>query len=163
MIDKLSAKLFKNRKTKISYGDVQKQSVAIGRRIADGIKAGEIPADFQLACISRGGSIPAVIISNMLNKRPVKYLEIRSYNGDNRQGEIIDETPADYIDAARPMIIIDDLYDTGATIRYIQQKYPGALIATLFYKTKNDGYKKLWHAGKKMPNVWLTFPWCPAI
>ena len=55
-------------------------------------------------------------------------------------------------------LLIDDIVDTGATVRAVRKLLPKAFFATLYARSKTKGLVDLYlhEAG---PDVWIDFPW----
>ena len=111
-----------------------------------------------LIAISRGGLIPAGIIAYELDIRTVESVSVVTYDGeeqrDSKEVEIISSLQSD----GKGYIVIDDLADSGNTIDILRAKFPKALFATVYAKTK--GLPKTDVYLKEMPQEkWIMFPW----
>lgn len=116
--------------------------------------------------VSRGGLIPATIISHFVNL-PFKVVGVKSYKG-MRCGDIEFTQPFPLDDEIpKQVIIVDDLVDTGRTISYLVD-YLRALrpdvdiIVITAYIKKNfiepEGID-LFHIEEKDKDTWLVFPY----
>jgi len=114
----------------------------------------------------RGGLVPSVIISHILNV-PIYNFGIRSYTDDNVPGEIaFDQTlgikfVTKYRD--KRVIIIDDLSDKGKTIMELNsffelQQFTHYKFATLYIK-ESTSYVPNFYIKRFDDNIWLDFPW----
>jgi len=102
--------------------------------LAAKIRSGGMPE--LIIGVSRGGWIPAVMLSHRLNI-PVQPL-----------GAVIN-TPK--------VLVVDDICDTGKTLWKIMQTFSlEAKSATLFYKY-NDTWDPTYYV--KETNEWIVFPW----
>ena len=110
-----------------------------------------------ILALTRGGLAPAALLSYHLNILNIDTFCVSSYN-DRTQNKlkIIKEAPLE--SGGEGWLIIDDLSDTGKTIKLVKNKYPNAHVATLYAKP----------SGKKLPDVyveefdqncWIVFPW----
>ncbi|MEN9895004.1 MAG: hypothetical protein RIR97_856, partial [Pseudomonadota bacterium] len=71
-----------------------------------------------IVCITRGGLVPAAIISRELNIRVIETVCIASYHDYDTQGELDilkGITPVLSENGGEGVLIIDDLTDTGKT------------------------------------------------
>lgn len=92
-----------------------------------------------VAGISRGGLIPAVMLSHKLKL------------------QMIPITPIDMIETDHETVIVDEIYDTGKTIEKVKSFNPRAAYATLFH---NDHLPELdFYCIKRDLVDWVVFPW----
>lgn len=132
-----------------------------------GVMKGNYYAPRKLVALARGGLVPATILAHKLDIRNVRSFSIRSYHGDETRAGAIEAGRADmagFVD--HQTLVIDDLWDTGETMKYMQAIYKDVegrtpLFATLFHKSpKMEGplppinFPGLW-----VPDQWITFPW----
>ena len=144
----------------ISYDEISFYS----RTIADRLKDEGITHVIGLA---RGGLVPATIISYKLDVPLLSYA-ISSYKGTTKTDkfkvhQFVHFSDLKSLKEADPhVLVVDDICDTGETMRYIWHKLTLAAIkakyATLFTKKKHR--KFLDHYGHVIPdNKWIVFPW----
>ena len=55
-------------------------------------------------------------------------------------------------------LLIDDIVDTGATVRAIRKLLPKVFFATLYAKSKTKDLAAL-YLHEASPDVWIYFPW----
>ncbi len=110
-----------------------------------------------IVSINRGGCIPGVYLSHFLNK-PHKMIDIKSLN-DNSKNEF------PFLQKNKPMLIIDDINDTGKTFDLVKKIFKdsdfeirfAALINNISSKTKIDYHGQL--IDKSDNPFWYVFPW----
>ena len=119
---------FNKSKTYFSYTEVQNDCSTIFNFLKDKEISGLVP-------ILRGGVVPAVILSFMLNK-PIK------------------EKPTSIKD-----VFVDEIVDFGMTYRRIYRKYPKNLFVCLYFNKKHYNYKKKPDFYVKIVENWCVFPW----
>ena len=110
-----------------------------------------------IVSINRGGCIPGVYLSHFLNK-PHKMIDIKSLN-DNSKNEF------PFLQKNKPMLIIDDINDTGKTFDLVKKIFKdsdfeirfAALINNISSKTKIDYHGQL--IDKSINPLWYIFPW----
>ena len=111
----------------------------------------------KIIAISRGGLLPAGIISYELDIRNTQAINISCYDG-NRQREDEDIIiKADVGEVNEKTLIIDDLSDTGKTFQLVRQMFPKAYLASVYAKPTGARYVDLY--GMAIPDKWLVFPW----
>lgn len=129
------------------------------------IKSDNFVPDF-LVGLSRGGLVPLGFLAGeqMFDNRATKIINVKSYSKSGCQAELRVILPMHLEDmqAAKSILIIDDLVDSGKTLDYVyalfKTTFPNAVIktATLFYKAsskiKPDYYVQEIHD-------WVIFPW----
>ena len=130
MSKKLDGKAF------LSWGDIEEQVDRLAEQINRMDKK-----PFYLYGVPRGGLIPATWLSH---KTGIKYQQINSI-------EISKIADLSHI------MIIDDICDSGETIKKLKENFPKCQTATLYYKEtaieKPDIY------GEVTGEEWLVFPW----
>ena len=113
--------------------------------------------------VARGGLVPATIISYMLDKPLITY-GISSYKG-TKKTEFHTSQPlstAALKENNAHVLIVDDICDTGDTMRYITTNLALGSIsyktACIFTKEKHKEW--LDHYGLVIPDdKWIVFPW----
>ena len=111
----------------------------------------------KIVAISRGGFIPAGILSYELNIRKTSVINIISYNGSEQTKlEKIDNIES-VGEVDEKTIIIDDLSDSGQTIKVMRQTFAKGTYVTVYAKEKGKNQPDIYE--KEMPEKWLVFPW----
>ena len=111
----------------------------------------------KIIAISRGGLLPAGVISYELDIRNTQAINISSYDGERQRTieEIV--IKADIGEVDEQTLIIDDLTDTGTTFRLVKQLFPKATLTAVYAKPK--GKKDVDIYGVDIPDKWIVFPW----
>ena len=135
--------------------------------------------------ITRGGNVPATIISNMLNIRceALKISLRDDINGTERNSSMVKDAFGVFQQGVgyegKNILIVDDINDTGATFNYIKEDWSSGGT-----KSHNDRWKEVWgsnvrfavlteNLGSSFPlvsyfaheinkdedNTWLVYPW----
>ena len=125
-----------NGKVFLTWDDIEEQVDNLANQIS---KMDKKP--FYIYGVPRGGSIPAVWLSH---KTGIKYQQINSV----QISKIADLSH---------ILIVDDICDSGETIKKIKEDFPKCQTATLYHKKtaidKPDIY------GAISTYDWIYFPW----
>ena len=125
-----------NGKVFLSWNDIEKQVDSLAEQIN---KMDKKP--FYIYGVPRGGAIPAVWLSH---KTGIDYYQLNS-------AQISKTADLSHI------LIVDDICDSGETIKKLKENFPKCQTATLYYKEtaidKPDIY------GEVTGEEWLVFPW----
>jgi xanthine phosphoribosyltransferase len=141
--------------------------------------------------ITRGGAVPAVLLSQYLEV-PMRPLQVSLRDGGDCVSDLgmaedafgyanIEDREYEYIqfkiENSKKILIVDDINDTGATIKWIKEDWPSGCMpdsdrwdyvwhdnvrfATL---TNNLASKEsvdysVWEVNKAEEDCWLVYPW----
>lgn len=111
-----------------------------------------------LVSIARGGLVPTQLIAYKLNIRDIRVMKLSSYDDENMRGQINDITTDRLFDGGN-VYVIDDLADSGATIKYIRKRFPAARICTLLEKTCCKEHPDICAREGVDKDTWIVFPW----
>ncbi len=118
--------------------------------------------------ISRGGLIPAAMLSYMLNVRLIQAVRVKHYDDQNNRLA----SGARFIDGPEPfatltitterLLIVDDIVDTGETLKLVRAVVDGQAhevrVAALYVRSdKQHTADWFW----KVEDEWVVFPWAP--
>ena len=90
-----------------------------------------------MVAITRGGLVPAAIVARELDMRIIDTFCVVSYVGEKTQGEtkiLKNVLPETARGGGEGLLVIDDLADTGATVKLIRAVLPKAHVATVYAK-----------------------------
>jgi xanthine phosphoribosyltransferase len=118
--------------------------------------------------ITRGGLVPAMIVSRELDIRVVDTISVQSYHSgggaaDQRSDAQVTKSPqADLMGDGTGILIVDDLVDSGKTLELVRALYPRAHFATVYAKPSGkpmvDSY-----ITEVSQDTWIFFPWDMAL
>lgn len=114
-----------------------------------------------IVCITRGGLVPAAIVSRELGIRMIETVCVASYHDYQDQGDIkvLKEVSPDILkDDAEGVLIIDDLTDTGKTAGLVRAMMPKAHFATVYAKPKGVPMVDTF-VTEVSQDTWIFFPW----
>ncbi len=114
-----------------------------------------------IVCITRGGLVPAAIVSRELGIRMIETVCVASYHDYQDQGDIkvLKEVSPDILqNDAEGVLIIDDLTDTGKTAGLVRAMMPKAHFATVYAKPKGVPMVDTF-VTEVSQDTWIYFPW----
>ena len=115
----------------VSWDQFHRDARALAWRLAG---AGPFEA---IVCITRGGLVPAAIVSRELGTRLIETVCIASYQDYDSQGE---------------------LTDTGKTAKIVREMRPGAHCATVYAKPAGRPMVDTF-VTEVSQDTWIYFPW----
>lgn len=114
-----------------------------------------------IVCITRGGLVPAAIISRELGIRLIETVCVASYHDYTTQGEmkVLKEVSPDLLhNEGEGVLIVDDLTDTGKTAAIVRAMIPRAHFATVYAKPKGRPLVDTF-VTEVSQDTWILFPW----
>ena len=142
----------------VSWDQFHRDARALVWRLAE---AGPFQA---IVCITRGGLVPAAIVSRELEIRVIETVCVASYHDYKTQGQ------ADVLKAISPevvksagaggagILIVDDLVDTGRTASIVRAMLPSAHFATVYAKPQGRPLVDTFIT-EVSQDTWIYFPW----
>ena len=102
------------------------------------ILANKIKASGQIfhgvVIITRGGLHVGNLLARKLKIKTIETIGLESYGEDNIQKQIRVLKPLELEDEGKGWLFVDDLSDTGMTLKYIHTRFPKAFSACLYAK-----------------------------
>lgn len=113
--------------------------------------------------ITRGGLVPAMIVSRELDIRIVDTISVRSYNHQMQAEPVVIKAPqAELMRDGAGILIVDDLVDSGATLAVVRALYPAAHFATVYAKPSGRPMVDTFIT-EVSQDTWIFFPWDMAL
>ncbi|AHJ66486.1 xanthine phosphoribosyltransferase [Granulibacter bethesdensis] len=110
-----------------------------------------------IVAVTRGGLIPAAIIARELECRLVESVSVMTYEDEARGVPVVTKMP-DAAGDGTGFLVIDDLVDTGTTLRAVRALLPKAHFACLY--AKPDGKDDIdTFVTEVSQDTWILFPW----
>ncbi|MDQ0315737.1 xanthine phosphoribosyltransferase [Amorphus orientalis] len=141
----------------VSWDQFHRDARALAWRLAG-------QGDFQgIACITRGGLVPAAIVAREIGIRLIDTFCVASYH-DKQQGKLqVLKGVSDALteaggSAGENVLIVDDLVDTGATARVVRSYLPKAHFATVYAKPQGRPLVDTF-VTEVSQDTWIYFPW----
>ena len=113
-----------------------------------------------IVCITRGGLVPAAVISRELGIRLIETVCVASYHEYSEQGElrVLKEiSPELLTDDGEGVLIVDDLTDTGKTAGVVRAMLPKAHFAAVYAKPKGRPMVDTFIT-EVSQDTWIFFP-----
>lgn len=124
----------KSEMTYIQWHTIEEMVDVIAKQVRDSEKEYA-----YIAGVVRGGLVPAVMLSHKLDLPMVAI------------------NPNDEVSQHHEVLIVDEIYDTGKTMRTLMENNPRADFAVLFHNTDLAPLK--YFAVKRKLDDWIVFPW----
>jgi xanthine phosphoribosyltransferase len=110
-----------------------------------------------IVAVSRGGLAPAALVARALDIRLIETVSVATYDGQSQSEPHVLKAPAAAGDG-EGWLIVDDLVDSGATMRVIRAILPRARVAVLYAKPDGRSLADDWV--REFPqDCWIDFPW----
>ena len=112
-----------------------------------------------IIAVTRGGLVPAAIIAREMDIRHIDTLCIATYDEQYIGDVNVIKKPAEAVkDKGEGWLMIDDLVDTGTTIKTAREFLPKCHVATVYAKTEGLEYVDTF-VHEVPQNHWVFFPW----
>ena len=141
----------------VSWDQFHRDARALAWRLAGGGKS----QWKAIVCITRGGLVPAAIISRELGIRVIETVCVASYHDYTSQGQLQvlkEVSPSLLENDGEKVLIIDDLTDTGKTAAIVRAMMPKAHFATVYAKPKGRPLVDTF-VTEVSQDTWIYFPW----
>ncbi|MEA4882640.1 MAG: phosphoribosyltransferase family protein [Clostridia bacterium] len=149
------------KKTHLSWQDIEELVDAL---------VGKLDGEFDaLLCITRGGMVPACLISERIDQRNILAAAVMFYTGIGKTLDkpVFLQFPADPYLAGKRVLVVDDVWDSGRTVVAVKQRIEqvGGVpsVAVLHYKPTQSAFPDLKpdYYGATVDG-WIVYPWDPA-
>ena len=151
----------------VSWDQIHRDARALAWRL-DGKGPGEGGAWRAVVGITRGGLVPAMIVSRELDIRVVDTISVKSYHSgggkadQRREAKVIKSPDAELMGDGAGILIVDDLVDSGKTLELIRSLYPKAHFATVYAKPSGKPQVDT-YITEVSQDTWIFFPWDMAL
>ena len=116
-----------------------------------------------VVAITRGGLVPAMIVSRELDIRVVDTISVKSYSHQDRGHAHVTKSPqVELMGDGEGILIVDDLVDTGKTLELVKSLYPKAHFATVYAKPSGKPMVQT-YITEVSQDTWIFFPWDMAL
>jgi xanthine phosphoribosyltransferase len=138
----------------VSWDQLHRDARALAWRLQD---VGPFSA---IVAISRGGLVPATIVARELDIRAMETIAIASYEHQALQSDLTVLKPiaAEIAALGARVLVVDDLVDTGATMRVVRRVLDRAHFATVYAKPLGRPHVDTF-VTEVSQDTWIYFPW----
>jgi xanthine phosphoribosyltransferase len=110
-----------------------------------------------IVAVARGGLVPAALVARALDIRLIETVSIATYSGSERRIPKLWKQPSAADDGAG-WLVVDDLVDTGVTMRIVRGILPRAHVAALYAKPLGEPLADSFVRAFPQ-STWIDFPW----
>ncbi|MFC7609111.1 xanthine phosphoribosyltransferase [Teichococcus aestuarii] len=135
----------------VSWDQLHRDSKALARRL---VEKGPWKG---IVAITRGGLIPAAIVARELDCRMIESVSIITYDEEVRGEPQVAKPPVAAGDG-EGWLVLDDLVDTGTTLRVVRGLLPKAHFATVYAKPAGNPLVDT-YITEVSQDTWILFPW----
>jgi xanthine phosphoribosyltransferase len=126
-----------------TWENIDQMAELLAQAIAQRVKR-TLP-DCSIAAVTRGGLIPAAMLSHKLGIPITQFI-------------VINSLPLSHQNMLDKLIIVDDIVDTGKTFSRIRQIYLNALRVSLITKPEGKAHRHI--SVMEVPQgTWVQWPW----
>ena len=129
----------------------------------------QIDRDYDcMLVVTRGGLVPACLISEQIDLRNILVAAVMFYTGVDQRldAPIFLQFPADPLLAGKRVLVVDDVWDSGRTIMAVKKRVEEAqgvpTLAVLHYKPSRSQFAATPDIWAKETGDWLVYPWDPS-
>jgi xanthine phosphoribosyltransferase len=146
----------------VSWDQIHRDARALAWRL-QGRGPGAEGAWRAVVGITRGGLVPAMIVSRELDIRVVDTISVKSYNHQAQTPARVTKAPqAELMGDGDGILVVDDLVDTGKTLELVRALYPRAHFATVYAKPSGKPQVDT-YITEVSQDTWIFFPWDMAL
>ena len=142
----------------VSWDQFHRDARALAWRLAGAGPFGSI------VCITRGGLVPAAVVSRELEIRLIETVCVASYHDYKNQGDaavlkgIAPKVAEAGGEGGSGILIVDDLVDTGRTASIVRAMLPKAHFATVYAKPMGRPLVDTF-VTEVSQDTWIYCPW----
>ncbi|MBA1446243.1 MAG: phosphoribosyltransferase [Gammaproteobacteria bacterium] len=139
------------------------QSYQLARKLACQVREDGFAAEIIVA-ISRGGLIPARVLSDHLNLFDLATLKIEHYHAAHKEGIARVKYPLTAEIEGRRVLLVDDVSDSGDTFQVavqhlFEQGEPASLRTAVLHHKRVSRYVPDYFSQEVTEWRWLIYPW----
>ena len=137
----------------VTWAEVHRDAKILVRRLLPATKW------IGIVAITRGGLVPAAIFAREMEIRLIDTICISTYEDKSRGDVKLIKVPDGALQAqGKGWLVVDDLVDTGVTMRATRELLPEAHVATIYAKPKGIPFVDTF-VHEVPQSTWIHFPW----
>jgi len=140
-------------KVTVSWDDIKRDSIALAEKLK--IENDILPT--RILAVTRGGLIPAALVTRALGIKDIETIGLESYDGQEQDNKIT-TLKAAHPDYLENTLVIDDLVDSGKTLEFLRPLTKNCIFATLYAKPTGAPYTDCFVRSFDQ-ETWVDFPW----
>jgi len=133
----------------VSWQELHRDAKALAWRMS------EMGSFTAVVAITRGGLVPAAIVARELDMRLIDTICVSTYEHMTQGAVQILKSPEG---DGTGLLIVDDLVDSGATLREVRKLLPKAHYATVYAKPAGRPLVDTFIT-EVSQDTWIHFPW----
>jgi hypoxanthine phosphoribosyltransferase len=163
-------------KLALGWEEVERLVLLLAERLHSGGSGANGRID-RVVAVARGGLVPAVLLAARLGVRAIESVRAVHYDADRRLEvpRIVGVVPAPDGPAGDPRatLVVDDVLETGGTLRRLAETFPEARYAVLVAKREDPACAREIPCSVGVPGAsveataaavegmarWVVFPW----
>jgi len=155
--DRSMIPLTEPRKTlSVNWEELEHDAKALARQLL------QIGSWKRIVAVTRGGLVPTAIIARALDIRLIETVCVIGYQPDDYNPQQANQTriikaPA-HVSDGEGWLVVDDLVDTGQTVRALRQLMPKAHFAAIYAKPLGRPLLDT-YVSEVSQDTWIYFPW----
>lgn len=136
----------------VSWEELHRATRELARR--------QLPAEQWrgVIAVSRGGLVPGAIMARELNLRVVDSVCVSSYEFQSQKDEPTMLKDVTCTEDGEGFLVVDDLVDTGNTLKFLRERLPKAKFVTVYAKPAGLPFVDE-HIADIEQDTWIHFPW----
>lgn len=141
----------------VSWGDIQKEAAALAAKLQP------MRTWKGIVAVTRGGLIPATTLAREMDVYVIETVGVIGYSPHDTDKKRLDsltlvKDPPAYVGDGEGWLVVDDLVDSGRTLRFLRNILPKAYYVTIYGKP--EGFDAVDQFQSKIDqDVWVYFPW----
>ncbi|MCK5374149.1 MAG: xanthine phosphoribosyltransferase [Alphaproteobacteria bacterium] len=141
-------------KTSITWEEIKIDSMALAKKLREDSN-NTLPD--KILAVTRGGMIPAALVTRILGIKQIETIGLESYSGQNQKEAIsmLKQANPSFLENT---LIIDDLVDTGKTFEFLRPLTKNCIFATLYAKPDGEPHTDYFVRSFEQ-ETWVDFPW----
>ncbi len=141
-------------KSPVTWDEIKRDSTLLADKLKE--EFDELPT--KILAITRGGLIPAALVTRALGIKDIETIGLESYDDEQGQDDAIATLKKAHPDYLENTLVIDDLVDSGKTLEFLRPLTKNCIFATLYAKPMGEKHTDCFVRSFDQ-ETWVDFPW----